>query len=496
MSIAQIRIKTDLDYSTWLPVAVSLTIGTLFAVDSNLSLLLALACFSIVFLYKKEWLIYAIILVLFFEADVFSFQLAGARIRIAQVLEIFGISILFMAVITGGNRLIKTPIDRALTTYILINFIALINSPSMERGMKIAILILSLYMLYYVVVNFIRKSEVFDRAFELLLYVGIGEILYGLYQVFAGMCNHYLGAGFPVGHGGITHTQYIGSPWGRPYGTFVEPNWYGTICMFYAVLFMVLYYSRLKLGRRLYFCGFWVSMLGLLFSFVRASWIGFVAGLLILSLFGRKAKLSKFSPGIFIKTILVAIIIFVILLFVSPAFNHIIQSRFISSTPMGVQSPRLIQSLYALHLFLQHPILGNGPGSYSILGIWGGGDSDTAYDLHLEMDELNIEKRFDPCIITTILEDTGIIGAILFIILSITYIRYNLKWIPRIDNKYQVISLGLFGGVVSLFISYVFTTGFWIPFTWVLLGLNICALRFGLQEVKVGNSNNDEVNSN
>ncbi|OGD30430.1 MAG: hypothetical protein A2Y56_10755 [Candidatus Aminicenantes bacterium RBG_13_63_10] len=35
----------------------------------------------------------------------------------------------------------------------------------------------------------------------------------------------------------------------------------------------------------------------------------------------------------------------------------------------------------------------------------------------------------------------------------------------------------LFAGLSALFASYVITTGFWLPMTWVFLGLNIASLR-------------------
>jgi len=138
--------------------------------------------------------------------------------------------------------------------------------------------------------------------------------------------------------------------------------------------------------------------------------------------------------------------------------------------------------IHAFNLFLNHPIIGNGPGSFAIQGIWGA--SEEYYKSKVLAGELSLERRYDPSLLTTVLEDTGIIGIILFLLISLSFLKYNLKVISLISNRYQIISLGLFVGISALFISYVFSHGLWIPFTWVFLGFNICSLRLGLIENK------------
>ncbi len=221
-----------------------------------------------------------------------------------------------------------------------------------------------------------------------------------------------------------------------------------------------------------------ISILGLLFGFVRASWVGFFGGILFLSLFGPKVKLSKFRFNLSIKLLLFLFLFISTLIFLSPAFKNIIESRFVTKTPISTMSVRFVQAYKAVRLFLNHPIIGNGPGSFAILGVWG--HAEEYYQQLVEKGKVNPEGRFDPCLYTTILEDTGIIGALLFLLLSLKFLSYNLRMIPKIDNHYQIISMSLLGGLIGLFISYVFTQGFWIPFTWVFLGFNIVSIRIGL----------------
>ncbi len=241
MSIEDTKIKLKFDYFL-IPVIPTISIFIIF--NPKMILFLVFGILILIFLFKKDWVIYAIIISLFFESHIFSFYLAGARIRSVQVIEVIALIGLLIAVLRGKFKLKRTPMDFLLWAYISVNFVALINAPSLRRSLKIAILLLSLALLYYVIVNFVTKRKLFEKAFNLLLYVGLAEILFGLYQVFAGMCNYYLSINLPVGHAGIVHREFIGSPWGRPYGTLVEPDWYGAISMFYALLFITLYFSR------------------------------------------------------------------------------------------------------------------------------------------------------------------------------------------------------------------------------------------------------------
>jgi len=454
---------------------------------SNISLFLifpVIIFILFVFLVKKGWLIYAIIASLFLEADFFSFHFFGARIRIIQIIGIVALICLIVRVTMSVSKPKKTPIDAPLCGYILVNFAAIINAPSMVRSLKIAVLLLSLALLYYIIVNLIDSKELFKKAFNLLLYIGLGEIVYGLYQVAAGMFNYYLGIGLPVGHRGIMHAGFINSPWGRPYGTFAEPDWYGAVSMFFSLLFMSLYFSRLREKKKFYLFGMVISILGMFLSFVRASWIGFLGGIFVLLLLKHKVKLSRINVINFSKFLLCLVVGFLILIILIPSTIDILGTRVAPTGAAGVGATnvRFVQMRHSINLFLNSPILGNGPGCFSVLGIWG--HNEEYYNQLVREGLISIESRYDPSIATTVLADTGILGAFFFIILLFSFLKYNLLTIPKIGGFYQVVSFSLLGGIVGLFISYIFTQGFWLPFTWVFLGFNISAIKIGVLESK------------
>lgn len=385
--------------------------------------------------------------------------------------------------LVGRNSLKKTPIDLPLWSYIGINFLALINAIWLTRSIKIAVLMLSLVVLYYLIYNLITTSQIFEKAFRLLLYAGLAEIIYGLYQVLAGIFNYYLGLNLYIGHLGMVHGAFIGSPWGRPYGTFVEPDWYGAICMFYALLFVSLYYSKIKEKKKFYFIAMALSSIGLFFSFVRAAWVGFIVASIVLLFFNYKSRLLKINLVLYARNIFILFIVIFLGIFLFSPLRVILKERFYSDytgSRFGLENVRVQQMETSFNAFLRHPLIGNGPGSGAFNYLVEENGEEYARNIVKGNASLQGQEGFNPSIVTTVLEDTGIIGLILFLALIGKIIFYNFKVILLIDDKYSIIALGLFGGLIGLFVSYIFTQGFWIPFIWVFLAFNMSALRIGI----------------
>ena len=476
------KIKLKLDY---LILCFILLLSLVFVINKlTIGLILTISFLFICFSYKKSLIVYAIVIVLFFEGNAFSFYFFSARIRLVQVIEVLGIIIFIILISLNKVKLKKTPLDFPLFAYVLVNFIAIINAQSIAQGLKIALLLLSLVLLYYLVVNLLTQKIIFEKAFNLLLYVGLVIVFFGIYQVIAGALNYYLNTNLPIGHSGIIQVEFLGSPWGRPYSTFVEPDWYGAVSMFYSILFISLYFSKLDKRKKFYLFGAIISVLGMLLSFVRASWVGFIAGIVFLSIIGKKLKASKFKLKILILILSSLVLLVLAITLFSPVFGEIIEKRFTKegAASISADNARFKQMRQSVNIFLEHPIIGSGPGSFALKGIWG--DSESYYNQLVQEGKISVYKRYDPSIITTILADTGIVGALFFLLLLFTFIKFNLGVMQKIGNYYQAVSLGLFAGIIGLFSSYIFTTGFWIPFTWVFLGFNIAALNLGFIEAK------------
>lgn len=434
-----------------------------------------------IFLEKGARLLYAIIFTVFLEANIFSFYFLGARIRVIQILEIIGFFYFFSRVLARKATLRKTPIDMFLWSYIGINFLALINAIWMSRSMKISILLLSLAVLYHLIYNLIETKDIFKRALDLLIYVGLFEILYGLYQVFAGIINWCFNANLPIGYLSMAHVEYIGSPWGRPYGTLVESDWYGAICMFYALLFALLCCTEIKKKKLSYFLMLNISVIGLFLSFVRAAWLGFIFGVLFSLFFKYKYKNLEFNMRIYIRNLFIVSMIIFTMVIISPQIRSILKGRF---SDLNSKNIRLVLMQRSIQTLQKHILIGNGPGSssFSYLAQEKGKKYAKKF-IKTKNALLKGNEGFDHSIISTVLTDTGIFGLIIFLLLIAKIIIFNFKAIPLLHQEYQLAGLGLFLGIIGLFISYIFTQGLWIPFTWVFLAFNMATIRWGLKEI-------------
>jgi len=402
-------------------------------------------------------LLYGIIIALFFEARQFSFLVLGARIRSAQVLACAAIPLVLVGFLCKKWAFQKTRLDLFLWSYLGINGLAILNSRDAHRSVKIALLLFSLALLYYLVIYLAFTMEIFSRAFNLLVWVGIGEIVFGLYQVAAGVSNFALKTRLPIYPAGILQQKYLSSPWGRPYGTFVEPDWYGAICAFYALFFFVLLFSDRK-RKCLPAAGLILSLAGLFLSFVRAAWLGFVFGLVWLVLFRKRSFRFGFHPARLARLALFFLVAILVLVLLFPQLRTVLLKRFLPPenerlTTLGI---RFVNMKLSFQSFLESPLIGHGPGT-----------------------PISQKVQFNPSLITTLLDDTGILGFSAFALFLFSLFRMAWKKLPNLEVRFQPLSLGLFAGLAGLFFSYIFTTGLWLPLTWAFMGLAVASLNVG-----------------
>jgi len=424
------------------------------------------------------------VLSLFLEGSFFSFYFFDVKIRCIHLLEIVTGIYLFFCIFSKQIKYRFSPIDLFIWGYVVINFISLFKADWFGRSLKIAVLLFSLALLYSFIYNILETKKVFKRAFNLLVYVGILEIMYGLYQVFAGMMNWLLNLRLPIGYLGLIHVQYIGSPWGRPYGTLVEPDWYGAVCMFYVLLLSILACVDSK-KKLFYIVALNISILGLFFSFVRAAWIGAALGVLFIFCFELKYKFTHFNILKYIRNFIPFFIVFCLTISFFPPVRVVLKERlhptYDTGASLSVSNARIGLIKNSVNAASKSILIGTGPGSsaFHYLALEHG--VDRAKELTKDKVTLNRgAEGFDPSLVSTVFTDTGIIGLIIFFLLISAFVYINFRTIPLLSGEFQLIGLGLFLGISGLLVSYVFTQGLWIPFTWVFLAFNMGALRVGL----------------
>jgi hypothetical protein len=120
-------------------------------------------------------------------------------------------------------------------------------------------------------------------------------------------------------------------------------------------------------------------------------------------------------------------------------------------------NPRLLQMGVSFSQFLESPIFGNGLNAYRFLGTQ---YSDIVEDWMPEW----VISGYDPSLLTSLLNDTGIIGFSLFML----FLYYYFKTILSNNFKRNIF---VFCAILSLMISYLFTNGLPFVFTWIFIAI-------------------------
>jgi hypothetical protein len=481
---------------------------------------------------KDNWkriLIAILVISVFFDGRGYSVHIFGLRVRSVQFFTLAFFGLISLMAVLGKWRFQRSPLDYLLLAYVAVNFVSVTRAGWKARSLKIALLIASLALLYWLVFQLVRTRQDFLFAFRVLLIAGIGQVGYGLYQVMAGAANHYWGWRLPVGFAGVLHEDFIGAAWGRPYGTLVEPDFYGAICMMLALIFVVLYSTKEKPRKTWVIICFLLALVGLYFSFVRTSWIFFFLFFLLMPLLRNRWPFFRFTWRPLAFGVLGVILFHFLAVSFLPPFQTITSMRFavapvaepeeprtdgaaepqeprpdaaggpnksrpapvaekqmprpIPNAVFGMQNLRMTYMILSLKNFRRSPLLGNGPASFShFLWLNSYGKDGLRYLISIGQ-----TPDTNPNMLLTVLEDTGLIGLLLFAVIAGKILLLNFRRISRSGALPAPQALALFVGLSALFASYLVTTGFWLPMTWVFLGLNIASLeRF--PEVSEGSS--------
>ncbi|MBI4127670.1 MAG: O-antigen ligase family protein [Parcubacteria group bacterium] len=417
--------------------------------------------------YRLDLALTVLTLTLLLEHNSYLLPISSLRVRIHQVLLL-----ILMAVLLIQKRGLR--IDTHLKPFVLgvlgylgINALSILVSPARGTSITIFILLLLLALLTWVLVAIIRTERDLQLIWNALLFVGAIEVFVGLWQVVGA---YLITQGTFLFHGEVFHSDII--PYGRPYGTFVEPDWFGAFTMLYLFLLVPSFIFARNWFARIAIAGMAVlTLIANFLSAVRASWIGLaVAVPFLLVLLARRLRFNLIA--VIMAGLLGLLGTFGFLSLVSPSLGHAVVSRVTTLFDERTvsDSPRLITSQDAWENFLTRPIFGNGVGSYKVLGVvpfvsvWEAGEA------------------FIPSLPVTILHDTGIVGFIIFVITAILFIQYLARAFRRTtDARSFVILASLASGLLALFFSYIFTTGFWIAFTWFVVGLTIAQARLILK---------------
>jgi O-antigen ligase len=206
------------------------------------------------------------------------------------------------------------------------------------------------------------------------------------------------------------------------------------------------------------------SLLGLIFSFARASLIAICIALILAALL-RHVRLATLALGIAVAA--TALVLFL----PGNAKTRLVQSvqPFTGGGVTMAEDPsvrnRAGENLAAVHMFFDYPILGVGPGNYPVLY--------TTYSQAIALDS-RAEGRHPHNLYLEYLAETGIIGGAL--ILALMGLALRGAWRARsvLEGRDRLLVEGVFVALVGYFINGIFLhpSGY-SRYLWLVLGFGL-----------------------
>ncbi|KKS93954.1 MAG: hypothetical protein UV70_C0005G0085 [Parcubacteria group bacterium GW2011_GWA2_43_13] len=504
-------------YWQWIAIGLVASGGVVLIGGKTALIVFVLVVISATLFIKPMWLMYLLVPSLFLEAEQFSIYFGNWRGRgyhfligvlvVRMVWEFISKRITPSApsghLPQGRSRRIPSRegvggvsgLDKALIAFLSVQAVAILVSPDKMFSIKIWVLQVLLTLLFWCVRYFVKTSTEWKRLLNIFLISSVVEALIGFWQVFAFYLQKT--TGIVVRWGEVFHAQIL--QFGRPYGTFVEADWYGAFMAIPLMMSVVLMAgAQSKKTRAVYGVLGMVFGIAVIISGVRAAWIAVivasVVGVFVLrgtngartrriggriphpppllvkergtttppSLPPQGGKMSHVLYGEYKHLVglgsVCALVIVVLLAIASPTWVGQIGERFISifNPSTWAHEPRVATTQKAFELIAQSPIIGHGPGSYKILGIVPDVDS-SQYDYYGVYPYLT--NYF-----LTVLHDSGIIGFAVFLWLLWEGVKFRAR-------SYKGEGAAVVMGVVVLMIAYLITTGFWLGMTWFLFAL-------------------------
>jgi O-antigen ligase/polysaccharide polymerase Wzy-like membrane protein len=342
--------------------------------------------------------------------------------------------------------------DWLLAGYILANLVSSwFMSPDAGQTMKAALQQCLAIAPYYFLRIVAGGEQSFRRAFRVVLVVGALEAAYAVIAVYGSL---WFGTVFA-----LELEQY--EDVAGVYGTQYEPNLLGSYCGACAVMMLVMY---LKERKRAYLIGYMLTFAGMAVSFSRGALLATSIALAAVVLLSWQ---RRWLGGRVFFRMAGATVLMVALL--GPILIPGYISRF--STVAGgdpTADPntmfRVAQNMMGLEQFVASPILGTGTLSFALQFDW-----DTA-----GLSELGWEEK--GWLSNTggrILHDTGLVGFTLFCAM-LGSLFVGARRVLQRDEHPELLALVLASLVYM--ISFQFTEGTLLAFSWVHLGLLGCAV--------------------
>jgi putative inorganic carbon (hco3(-)) transporter len=332
-------------------------------------------------------------------------------------------------------------------------------------------------ILYFLIINVLRDAEIFRKVIWVLL---IGAALLSSMSIYQQLTRHY-GQQF----GGLAQRNIDRWEDGvgdkkpervqvseRAAGPIGGPNRYAQILLFMLPLafFRIWDERKLKIFALLVFS---LIFSGILLTYSRGAFLTLVLLILIM------VVLRYIRPA---QLIFLSVVFFLIIFAISPDYFNRMESiqgikglfsEQVDVQPDAVTRGRLTEMLAAFYVFLDHPVVGVGPGHFTPYY-----SLDYMTGPHA-LRQISSQRRAHT-LYFEVMAETGIIGFSIFMsvvaLILVRLWRIRLYWISK-NSEYANIITALFLGVISYLGTAVFLHFSYQRFYWLFLALAGAAIQ-------------------
>lgn len=215
-----------------------------------------------------------------FKDSIFSktYIWIACTIALAPLLETMQILALVMATILSfllkilleeNFKFRYTPINIWVVCFVIIYALSAINSFSVATSLKIALLIISFILFYFVIINSIENEKQLENMVKILVAVGLIVAIYGIYQY--------------LFDGGFDSSLYVDKEkfediGARVSGTFDNPNVMGEYLLLIIPLAMTYFFKSNKLIKKVLACFItFIIIISLFLTYSRGCYLGLIA---------------------------------------------------------------------------------------------------------------------------------------------------------------------------------------------------------------------------
>jgi O-antigen ligase len=322
---------------------------------------------------------------------------------------------------------------------------------------------------YFLIRALVPDRQTLVKGFRMMMGVGFAEALYG---ILCYLSLHAFGTSTGMGVGFYLADVAV------PYGSLYEPNLFGAYTACTAVLFLAVY--MIEEHRRIgWLICFMLASVAAALSFSRAALIGLVIGSVWVFWMARKNKAADRHKLSSLLPLTALILVMGIML-----VGGVLQKRFSSLYNEGLEEEtaltRYVVIYEALADFPSHPLLGSGTASLQL-----------SFDWSEYLPDWSSEKAWVPNVFVRILHDTGLLGLTAFLGFMVS-LWLRIRRCLRGWNGQTPLLVGLAAGALVYCVSFQFTDGTILAFSWIHLGF-LATAAILLDDSGHGSMNNNRI---